>query len=310
MLQNKIKPNAKLQDKLKLVIEQTQSIIVDKPDQIKLAIACLISGGNLLLEDRPGMGKTSLMKTLAQLFGLPANRIQFTNDMLPADIIGTSVFEKENTKFKFIKGPIFTNFVLADEINRASPRTQSAFLQAMEESRVNIDGSTYDLPKPFIVIATQNPLDLQGTFSLPESQIDRFMMRLTLGPPSREAEREILTGEARNITIDRLVAIFNQAEVNQVIEEVNQIHVSDSCLDYLQDILEKSRQESEGLSPRAGRDFNQAAKAYAYISSRSFVIPEDYQAVGVAIMSHRLSGEILNNNQDIAEVVLNSVPVS
>ncbi len=298
----------KLRKKIDLVFEQAQQIIINKPVPIKLAITCLLAGGNLLLEDRPGMGKTSLMKTLAKLFGLPVKRIQFTNDILPADIIGTSVFVKGLKDFNFIKGPLFSNFVLADEINRSSPRTQSAFLQAMEEKRVSIDGHTFDLPKPFFVIATQNPMDSQGTFALPESQIDRFMMCLSLGLPGREAEREILIGEDRNIKIEKLQPVLNKIEVCNIMAEVNQIYVSDSCLDYLQDIIEKSRSDSEGLSPRAARDYNQAAKAYAYVCGRDFVIPEDYQSVGLAIMSHRISVEG-HSNQNTAQLILKSVEV-
>ena len=298
--------------KTKLLLSKINEVIVDKEETAKLCVTCLFSGGHFLLEDRPGMGKTSLVKTLSRLLGLKEQRIQFTNDLLPADILGTSIFNKNTQGFEFHKGPLFSNFVLADELNRATPKTQSACLQAMEEHRINIDGITYDLPEPFFLIATQNPQENIGTFPLPESQLDRFLMKLNLGFPSREAERSILKGPDRNQWIQELESLFTPGQVIDIIKNVQSITVSDSALEYLQDIVEKSRTLSWGLSPRAARAFNCAAKAYAFIEKRSFVIPEDYQAVGVAVMNHRLqSHEDMDQKSpmQLSLEIINSVPI-
>ncbi len=298
--------------KTKLLLSGINEIIVDKEETAKLCVTCLFSGGHFLLEDRPGMGKTSLVKTISRLLGLKEQRIQFTNDLLPADILGTSIFNKNTQNFEFHKGPLFSNFVLADELNRATPKTQSACLQAMEEHRVNIDGVTYNLPEPFFLIATQNPQENIGTFPLPESQLDRFLMKLSLGFPSREAEKNILKGPDRNQWIQGLESLFLPDEIMEIIKTVQNITVSDSALEYLQDIVEKSRTLSWGLSPRAARAFNCAAKAYAFIEKRSFVIPEDYQAVGVAVMNHRLkSHEDMGRKSSIqlSLEIINSVPI-
>ena len=287
-------------------------IIVDKKPTIKLCVTCLFAGGHFLLEDRPGMGKTSLVKTISKLLGLKEQRIQFTNDLLPADILGTPIFNKETQNFQFHKGPLFSNFVLADELNRATPKTQSACLQAMEENQVSMDGTVYELPKPFFLIATQNPQENIGTFPLPESQLDRFLMRLQLGFPSRDAEKGILTGRDRNQWIQELKPVMTPDEVLKIIELVNEITVSDTAINYLQDIVEKSRTLSWGLSPRAARDFNKAAKAHALIEGRAFVIPEDYQAVGVAVMNHRLRSheEMGDKSADqLALEIIHSVPI-
>ena len=299
-------------EKTKLLLSKINEVIVDKEETAKLCLTCLFSGGHFLLEDRPGMGKTSLVKTLSRLLGLREQRIQFTNDLLPADILGTSIFNKDTQKFEFHKGPLFSNFVLADELNRATPKTQSACLQAMEEHRVNIDGVTYNLPEPFFLIATQNPQENIGTFPLPESQLDRFLMKLSLGFPSREAEKSILRGPDRNQWIENLESLFTAEQVINIIKNVQTVTVSDSALEYLQNIVEKSRTLSWGLSPRAARAFNCAAKAYAFIEKRSFVIPEDYQVVGVAVMNHRLqSHEDMDqkNPMQLAFEIINSVPI-
>lgn len=287
-------------------------VIVDQESEIKLSLVCLLAGGHLLIEDRPGMGKTTLVKLISKLLGLQESRIQFTNDLLPADILGASIFNKESQSFQFYKGPIFSNFVLADEINRATPKTQSACLQAMEEGEIHIDGENYLLPKPFFLVATQNPLENVGTFPLPESQLDRFLMRLQLGFPSRHAEKSILLGKDRNQWIQELQSLFNPTEVLAMMESVDAIKVSSTALDYLQDIVEKSRSLAWGLSPRAARNFNQAAKANAFVEGRNFVIPEDYQAVGIAVMNHRLrslEGKASTSSRQLAEEILNSVPV-
>lgn len=298
--------------KIKELLKQIGEVIVDKEQTVKLCVTCLFAGGHFLLEDRPGMGKTSLVKTISKLLGLKEQRIQFTNDLLPADILGTSIFNKDSQTFEFHKGPLFSNFVLADELNRATPKTQSACLQAMEENCVSMDGRVYELPRPFFLIATQNPQENIGTFPLPESQLDRFLMKLHLGFPSREAEKGILKGRDRNVWIQELKPVMTPAEVVKIIGAVGDITVSDHALNYLQDIVEKSRTLSWGLSPRAARDFNKAAKAYAFIEGRSFVIPEDYQAVGVAVMNHRLrSHEDFGDKsaEQLATEIIHSVPI-
>ncbi len=298
--------------KVQTLLERAGEVIVDKESVVKLGVTCLLAGGHFLLEDRPGMGKTSLVKTLSKLLGLQEQRIQFTNDLLPADILGTSIFNKNTQSFEFHKGPLFANFLLADELNRATPKTQSACLQAMEESRVSMDGQSYDLPQPFFLVATQNPQENIGTFPLPESQLDRFLMKLQLGFPSREAEKSILSGRDRNQWIQELQPVFTPHEVVEMIEAVAGVTVSDSALDYLQDIVEKSRTLSWGLSPRAARDFNKAAKAYAFLEGRPFVIPEDYQAVGVAVMNHRLRHhqDLADKSaEQLAQEIIHSVPI-
>ncbi len=300
-------------EKIDKLLKQIGEVIVDKDETVKLCVTCLFAGGHFLLEDRPGMGKTSLVKTISKLLGLKEQRIQFTNDLLPADILGTSIFNKNSQTFDFHKGPLFSNFVLADELNRATPKTQSACLQAMEENRVAMDGKIYELPRPFFLIATQNPQENIGTFPLPESQLDRFLMKLNLGFPSREAEKGILKGRDRNVWIQELEPIMSPDEVVKIIQAIeDSVTVSDSALDYLQDIVEKSRTLSWGLSPRAARDYNKAAKSHAFIQGRSFVIPEDYQAVGVAVMNHRLrSHEDFGdkNPEQLAQEIIHSVPI-
>lgn len=298
--------------KIEQLLSKINEVIVDKEEVVKLCMTCLFAGGHFLLEDRPGMGKTSLVKTISKLLGLDNQRIQFTNDLLPADILGTPIFNKDTQSFEFHKGPLFSNFVLADELNRATPKTQSACLQAMEEYRVAMDGTTYDLPKPFFLIATQNPSENIGTFPLPESQLDRFLMKLHLGFPSREAEKNILKGRDRNDWIRDLEPVMTPQEVLEIIDSVDSITVADTALDYLQDIVEKSRTLSWGLSPRGARDFNKAAKAYAFMEGRSFVIPEDYQAVGVAVMNHRLRSHDDYGQKspvELAQEIIHSVPI-
>lgn len=296
---------------LKELLTLANQLIVDKEKPIQLAVTCLLAEGHLLIEDRPGVGKTSLVKVLSQLFGFEAQRIQFTNDMLPADILGTSIFNKETKSFEFHKGPIFANFVLADEINRATPKTQSACLQAMEEYAVSIDGQKWKLPQPFFIVATQNPQDNIGTFPLPESQLDRFLMRIQLGFPSREAERQIIVGRSRSEWIEELPALFTPQSFEKIVEAIKSVHISEVMLDYLQDIVDKSRTLSAGLSPRAVVDYARAAKAWAYIEGRDYVIPEDIQEVGVSIMNHRIglatSGE--SAGFEVAEEIIQTVAV-
>ena len=277
--------------KLSELITSANQVIVGKELQINLALACLLSKGHLLIEDIPGVGKTTLAHLLAAVTGMQFSRIQFTSDLLPADVLGISLFEKENNQFHFHQGPVFSQLVLADELNRAPAKTQSALLEAMEEHQVSIDGETHLLPEPFFVIATQNPKEQMGTFSLPESQLDRFLMRIQMGYPNRETERELLTGRDRREMINEITALITVEQLRNWQEQVVQVHVSNSLLDYIQDIIGFSRQSghfSNGLSPRAGLALMHAAKASAYIQGRDMVLPEDIKQILPAVVSHRL----------------------
>lgn len=273
-------------------IESISQIILGKENAIKLAIACLIARGHLLIEDTPGVGKTTLSHTLAKALGLNYQRIQFTSDLLPADILGVSVYNRDSSKFDFHQGPVFTNVILADEINRATPRTQSALLEAMAEYQVTIEGETRNLPEPFFVIATQNPTNQVGTFPLPESQLDRFLMCIELGYPNNNAERELLKGRNRKDLLEDIQATLSIDELIQIQKQLEHIHVSDALLDYLQSLLDFSRTSGDyvsGLSPRAGIAVLNAAKAWALINSHQHVLPEDIQAVLPSVIGHRLS---------------------
>ncbi|WP_246047234.1 AAA family ATPase [Colwellia ponticola] len=313
-----------------------ESIILGKPKACRLALACLLAQGHLLIEDLPGMGKTTLAHALAATLGLRYQRTQFTNDLLPADIVGFSIFDKETKRFKLHKGPIFNQVVLADEINRASPKTQSALLEAMAEHQVSIDGITYELPEPFFVIATQNPLFHAGTYPLPESQLDRFMMRLSLGFPDINAEKKMLLNATERTqqtpsgdNAERAVIITEQA-LRVMQNVVTQIHVSNEVIDYIIALSHVSRraytqqgsQQSDleinckPLSPRASKALLQAAKAMAFIDSRDYVLPDDVQAVFYAVCQHRLEihpnqqlARSSTNNNSLANQVLNSVDV-
>ncbi|MEE6251679.1 MAG: AAA family ATPase [Bdellovibrionota bacterium] len=288
------------QELIEKVWLEAQKCIIDKPEEIRMCMIALLSGGHMLLEGSPGMGKTSLVRTLSKLFGLDSSRIQFTNDMLPADILGTSIFDKNTNSFEFHKGPIFSNFVLADEINRATPKTQSACLQAMEESNIDIDGKHYKLPQPFYVFATQNPVENIGTFPLPESQLDRFLMRIFMKVPSRAGEKQILLGDNPANKIDSLPSILRPEMLTEIYKEVQKIHLSEVVVDYILDIVEKSRTLSTGLSPRASQDLVMAARANAYIDKRDFVIPEDVQRVAPHVMNHRLGVNHLSGSDPIS----------
>lgn len=293
-----------MQNTLKAIIEATSAVILGKQTQIKLALSCLLAGGHLLIEDLPGMGKTTLAHTLAQVLGLNFRRCQFTSDLLPADIIGVSIYDRAVSAFVFHSGPIFTNVLLADEINRATPKAQSALLEAMEESQISVDGETHELPKPFFVIATQNPKHHIGTFPLPESQLDRFLMRITLGYPDAQSERALLKNQAGRGTQPKAVCDVNTLISLQ--QAVKTIHVSDQLLDYLQDLIAYTRtQFSTGLSPRAGLGLRQCAQAWALLEGRDFVIPEDVQAVFDSVVSHRLTSE----NTEIAKQILTQVAI-
>ncbi|MGH8259732.1 MAG: AAA family ATPase [Steroidobacteraceae bacterium] len=276
---------------LKRAIAALETIVLGKPRQVRLCLACLLARGHLLIEDVPGVGKTTLAHALAHVLGLAWQRVQFTSDLLPADIIGVSVFDRATQQFHFRNGPLFTQLLLADEVNRSSPRTQSALLEAMEERQVSVDLTTYRLPEPFFVVATQNPHEELGTFALPESQLDRFLMRITLGYPDSHAERELLrTGERRE-RLAELPAALDAASVVRMQQAVRAVHVSDAVLDYIQALIRRTRERPDvkiGLSPRAGQGLARAAQSWAYLSGREAVLPEDVQAVLPAVAAHRL----------------------
>ncbi|MDY1289510.1 AAA family ATPase [Pseudomonas aeruginosa] len=276
---------------LEACLKAVDEILLGKDRQVRLALACLLARGHLLIEDLPGMGKTTLSHALARVLGLSFQRIQFTSDLLPGDILGTSVFDKDSGQFFFHPGPIFAELVLADEINRATPKSQSALLEAMEEGQVTIEGATRPLPEPFFVIATQNPASQGGTFSLPESQLDRFLMRLSLGYPGRAAERSLLLGEARRDLLPRLEPLLDHAALAAFQAEVPKVRASDALVDYVLRLVEATRTQPAfalGLSPRGSLALLAAARAWALLAGRDYVIPEDVQAVLPAVAGHRL----------------------
>ena len=297
------------------VVQQAGKIILGKERQIRLALACLLARGHLLIEDLPGVGKTTLAQVLAKLLGLDFRRIQFTSDMLPADILGVSVYERENSSFRFHPGPIFSQLILADEVNRATPKTQSALLEAMEEHQVTAEGETRKLPEPFFVVATQNPSHLVGTFPLPESQLDRFLMRIDLGYPDREAERTLLQGADRRDMIAGLDACLGPGDLMNLQAAVKTIHVAPPLLDYIQELVEYSRRSPEytnGLSPRAALALLHAARAWALIEGRDKVVPEDVQAVLPGVAGHRLKpvqDGVRASSLDKANGLISAVPI-
>ena len=273
------------------LISRLNEVLLGKEEQIKLALSCLFANGHLLIEDQPGMGKTLISHALARVLGLSFNRIQFTSDMLPSDILGMSVFNKEDSSFRFIKGPIFAQLILADEINRATPKSQSALLEAMEENQVTIEGETRKLPSPFFVIATQNPESQTGTFPLPESQLDRFLMRIHLGYPDPDAERELLMGGDTREKANSLEAMVDMVWLKDTWKAVQDVKVTDALVDYIQRLVQFTRREREfslGLSPRGSLALLRAARAWALIHDRSHVVPEDVQAVLPSVVEHRL----------------------
>ena len=276
---------------LDTTIDQIGSVLLGKEHQIKLALACLLSRGHLLIEDLPGMGKTTMAHAIAKVLNLTYNRIQFTSDLLPADILGVSIFDKDSGEFNFHPGPIFSQLVLADEINRTTPKSQSALLEAMEERQVSIEGKTRKLPSPFFVIATQNPNTQAGTFPLPESQLDRFLMRIELGYPDAAAERILLKGEDRRAILDRLGPTMDLAQLREAQAEAEQVKVSEALLDYIQRLVQHTRQAPEfayGLSPRGTLALLSCARSWALIDKRTHVVPEDVQAVLPSVVEHRL----------------------
>lgn len=280
-----------MQEKIQTALAQVNRAVLGKEEQVRLALCCLLSGGHLLLEDLPGMGKTTLAHALAGVMGLSFRRIQFTSDLLPADILGGSVFDPSTGQFRFHEGPVFCQVLMADEINRATPRTQSALLEAMEEGQVSLDGETRPLPEPFFVIATQNPSELAGTYPLPESQTDRFLMCLSLGYPDAAAERQLLAQPDQRLKSQSVDPCLSLADLQQWQQQLTEVYLGDAVLDYVQRLIDFSRQSSRihlGLSPRGGLAIVRAARCHALLIGRDFVTPDDVQAVFAAVADHRL----------------------
>lgn len=288
--------------KIEQFLFEVNQLILDKPQQTRLALTCLLAGGHVLFEDLPGLGKTTLASALARLAGLHFQRIQFTNDMLASDVIGINIFNQKEHLFEFKHGPVFTQILLADEINRCSPKTQSALLEAMEEGTVTVDGVHYELPQPFWVLATQNPLFQSGTYALPESQLDRFLMRLSLGYPSRQAEKLLLQQRSRQVLIHQLDAVFNQADILHLRELAKQVFLSEAVLNYILDLAAETRKLRHGLSTRGVLALKAAAQAYALVEGRGFVMTDDVQAVFIAVVAHRLSLSELEVGQILQSV--------
>ena len=310
--------NQPLQQRLQAMLVSINEIVLDKPEVVKLAVACLLANGHLLLQDLPGMGKTTLAHAIANHLGLSFNRVQFTSDMLPADILGISLYKTDTGTFEFKPGPIFCQLLLADEINRSSPKTQSALLEAMEERQVSQDGVTRKLPEPFFVIATQNPMQQSGVFILPESQLDRFLMCLSLGYPSVNAERELLLGKDRRQMLSQITPMLDTQSLQQAQAQAKDVYIADVVIDYLQRLVAKTRESRDyhGLSTRGVLALKQAAQAFAYLGGYHEVTPEDIQAVFAAVVDHRLGQAFIPFNhlggeqpQSIATQLLRQVPV-
>ena len=293
--------------------DQVNGLVLGKAHEVRLAFVALLSGGHLLIEDLPGLGKTTLAHAMASSLGLGFQRVQFTSDLLPADVLGVSVYDAASRQFQFHPGPVFTHVLLADEINRAPPRTQSALLEAMAEQQVTLDGVTHPLPDPFFVIATQNPVDLSGTFPLPDSQLDRFLLRLALGYPNAESERELLRGTDRRHLIAQAQPRLDDTQVRTLREAARQVHASDALIHYVQALLTRSRQHAGvrvGLSPRAGLALLHAAKAHALLLGRTHVVPEDVQTLFVGVAGHRLVPEAeASTGPALARAILQTVAV-
>lgn len=295
-------------------VDKASEVILGKRQEIRVAVACIIARGHLLIEDLPGVGKTTLAHVLARLMGLNFQRIQFTSDLLPADILGVSIFERDSGSFRFHPGPIFAQLILADEINRATPKTQSALLEAMEEHQVTAEGETRPLPQPFFVIATQNPAYQIGTFPLPESQLDRFLMRIALGFPEHDAERALLQGRDRRDMVADLAPCMDTKELAVLQERATRVYVAEALLDYLQKLLQFTRLSNayqNGLSPRAGLALLHSAKAWAFIEGRDKVLPEDIQAVLPHVTGHRLKSKSAGDQDaaSLAQELIHAVPI-
>jgi MoxR-like ATPase len=294
-------------------LAQVNALVLGKPQEVRLAFVALLSNGHLLIEDLPGLGKTTLAHALAATLGLDFQRVQFTSDLLPADVVGVSVFDPQARRFEFHAGPVFTQVLLADEINRAPPRTQSALLEAMAEHQVTVDGTTHALPDPFFVIATQNPVDLSGTYPLPDSQLDRFLLRLSLGYPGEEAERELLAGADRREMIANTLPLLAGDDVLAARRAASAVHASDALVRYVQALLARSRKHPGvrvGLSPRAGLALLRSARAYALLLGRNHVLPEDVQALFSSVAAHRLVADAdAGSDASLAKAILHAVPV-
>jgi MoxR-like ATPase len=305
---------ADYQADIKRALDAIETIILGKSLQVKLAVCCLIARGHCLIEDLPGVGKTTLSQSIAQVFGLQFNRLQFTSDLLPADILGVSIFDPESRSFKFHPGPIFAHFLLADEINRATPKTQSALLEAMEEKQITVEGATHRLDEPFFVIGTQNPLDQSGTFPLPESQLDRFMMKLSLGYPDQQAERALLSGGNPRDLMHQTRAVLSIERFLDIQAAADNIHCSEPLLDYVQRLIQATRDPGRfiyGISPRAGLAVIHASKAWALIDGRNHAEPGDVQAVFGAIVEHRLTPADQHSRptRDLVADLLDQTPI-
>ncbi len=295
-------------------LTSAESSILGKTKETKLALCCFLSHGHLLIEDVPGMGKTTFAKTLARLLDLSFARIQFTNDLMPSDLIGIQIFDAKEAKFNLIHGPVFHQFILADELNRGTPKTQSALLEAMEEKQVTLDGQTIELPHPFFVVATQNPRSQIGTHHLPESQLDRFMMKIKIGYPENHYEKQIISSDIHAENYNKLQPVINSTTLADLYQSVKNITVSDKLLDYVVALLEQSRINSsfQGLSPRAGKDIIKAAKAWAFIHGRDFVLPDDVQDILPSVISHRVApfqNQSFTQDQELSQMLIKTVKV-
>ncbi|PJJ97875.1 ATPase [Lysobacteraceae bacterium NML75-0749] len=304
--------NEQLHTRLRAAISQVNTLVLGKPLEVRLTFVALLAAGHVLIEDLPGLGKTTLAHALAATLGLKFQRVQFTSDLLPADVVGVSVYDAPARQFEFHPGPVFTHILLGDEINRAPPRTQSALLEAMAEQQVTIDGVTRKLPLPFFVIATQNPVDLSGTYPLPDSQLDRFLLRLSMGYPDSQTERALLMGEDRRALITEARPLLSETDVLALQQAVLQVHASESLVAYVQALLARSRQHPGvriGLSPRAGLALLRAARAHALLLGRGHVLPEDVQALFVPLAAHRLVGDGNSDAMALAKSILLAVPL-
>jgi MoxR-like ATPase len=294
--------------------ETVNGILLGKDQQVRLSFCCLLSRGHLLIEDLPGVGKTTLANAMARVIGIDYQRIQFTSDLLPADILGVSIYKRDKEEFEFHPGPIFAQVILVDEVNRATPKTQSALLEGMAENQVTIENTTHPLPEPFFVVATQNPLDLAGTFPLPESQLDRFLLSISLGYPDPAAERELLTTEERSRMLDRMTSLLNSEDIKALQKDCEEVHVSEDLLDYVQALLKETRDDrwfETGLSPRAGLYLLRVSRANAFLEGRDYVMPEDVKIIFPGLARHRLSpssGFAQSADEQIAEL-LDQVPI-